>query len=159
AFLTLEGSFGYPIKSHGHRLLGGSLRPSIYRSWEALGRPYGQIMGVDDVEQYSRKYWLWWEAVQPVGRLSAGTLLAIEDFEPRVSSMDSWDGLDRCCGEDGLIQALLMLFWWGSAVNTGDRHSAPSEQWLEWDTAVQDFGDILTLIMQTPGFEKVARKR
>ena len=35
---------------------------------------------------------------------------------------------------------------------------AQADEWLEWDTAVQDFRDVLCLMMGTPGFEKVARK-
>uniref|UniRef100_D8PLA6 Uncharacterized protein n=1 Tax=Schizophyllum commune (strain H4-8 / FGSC 9210) TaxID=578458 RepID=D8PLA6_SCHCM len=159
AFLQLEGSFGFPLISDDRRLIAGSLRPSAYLHWEKLGRSYEQLIGIDDVAQYSRKYWLWWEAVQPARRLPEDKLLPIEQFEDLVGGMEDWDGLDKCCGKDGLIQALMMLFWWGGAVNLGGGHCTSLERWIEWDSAVRDFGDILALMMRTPGFEKVARKR
>ncbi|KAL1742739.1 hypothetical protein HDZ31DRAFT_42573 [Schizophyllum fasciatum] len=158
-YRQLEGHFGFPLIDDGRRLLAGSLRPSIYASWEKLGRPYDMTMNVRDVGQYFRKYWLWWEAVQPASRFVNDQLLPVENFEDLIGSIDDWDGLDRCCGKDGLIQALMMLLWWGDAVNMGNGRHAKPAQWMEWDTAVQEFHDILTLMMRTPGFAKVARKR
>ncbi|KAL1671276.1 hypothetical protein EV122DRAFT_256607 [Schizophyllum commune] len=158
AFLQFEGHFGFPLTSDGRRLIAGSLRPAVYLRWERLGRPYEQLMSIEDVEQYSRQYWLWWEAAQPAQRLPEDKLLSIEKFEDIVGGMEDWGGLDACCGKDGVIQALMMLFWWGGVVNATNACRMNPERWMEWDMAVQDFGDVLILMMNTPGFEKRSRK-
>ncbi|KAL1725061.1 hypothetical protein EV714DRAFT_288141 [Schizophyllum commune] len=157
AFFKLEDYMDYPIRHDGRRILGGSIRPAAYNTWSRRGCPYDLSMDLGDLSVFAQKYWLWWEALQPAGRLNSdNNLTTIEEFEGVVRGMDDWDGLEKCCGKDGIVQVLLFLLWWGDAVNSA---GARPEEWLEWDTAVQDFRDVLSLMMGTPGFEKVARKR
>ncbi|KAL1684535.1 hypothetical protein GGG16DRAFT_119701 [Schizophyllum commune] len=146
----------YPIRHDGRRILGGSIRPAAYNTWSRQGCPYDLSIDLGDLSVFAQRYWLWWEALQPAGRLNSdGNLITIEEFEGVVQGMDDWDGLEKCCGKDGIVQVLLFLLWWGDAVNSA---GARPDEWLEWDTAVQDFRDVLCLMMGTPGFEKVARK-
>ncbi|KAL1740911.1 hypothetical protein HDZ31DRAFT_46521 [Schizophyllum fasciatum] len=158
-FLQLEDHLDYPRRDDGRPIFAGSLRPSPYSIWARQGASYYSTVDIGDIDAFGRKFWLWWEALQPVRRVNPdGGLIAVEDFEGIIGGMEAWDGLDKCCGKDGLIQVLLLLLWWGDAINDGAGIVRP-EQWLEWDMAVQDFRGILSLMMRTPGFEKVARKR
>ncbi|KAL1749335.1 hypothetical protein FB107DRAFT_281009, partial [Schizophyllum commune] len=156
AFFKLEDHMDYPIRHDGRRILGGSIRPAAYNTWSRQGCPYDLSIDLGDLSVFAQRYWLWWEALQPAGRHNSdGNLITIEEFEGVVQGMDDWDGLEKCCGKDGIVQVLLFLLWWGDAVNSA---GARPDEWLEWDTAVQDFRDVLCLMMGTPGFEKVARK-
>ncbi|KAI5831126.1 hypothetical protein K523DRAFT_301143 [Schizophyllum commune Tattone D] len=156
-WLKLEDHLDYPIRDDGRRVIAGSIRPPAYTAWTRQGCPYDLPVDVGDLATFARQYWLWWEALQPSRRLNSdNSLIAIEEFEGMVKGMDDWDGLDKCCGKEGLVQVLLLLLWWGDAVNGAVARPA---EWLEWETAVQDFRDILSLMMRTPGFDRVARKR
>ncbi|KAL1671856.1 hypothetical protein EV122DRAFT_190511, partial [Schizophyllum commune] len=157
AFLRLEDCLDYPIRDDGRRVFAGSLRPRAYGVWSRQGCPYDLPVDLGDLSVFAHQYWPWWGALQPSLRVNLdSSLITIEEFEGILRGMEDWDGLEKCCGKDGLIQVLLLLLWWGDAVNgAGSR----PEQWLEWDTAVQDFRDIICLMMRSPGFDKGVRRR
>ncbi|TRM70508.1 hypothetical protein BD626DRAFT_533735 [Schizophyllum amplum] len=159
-FVAYERALGFPVLNHGRLTLAGSIRPAVYRDWVERKRPYSDIVDIGDCAVFRSKWMVWWEAMQPPVRITpAGDLRAVDDVLGDIKSLADWDGLDKCCGRDGLIQFVLTLLWWGDCVNQGDRRVSQPERWLEWEIALQDFREVLEGIMVAPDFQKISRKR
>ncbi|TRM55217.1 hypothetical protein BD626DRAFT_589157 [Schizophyllum amplum] len=160
AFIAFEKELGYPILNHGRAVLVGSLRPSLYRDWVSRKRPYKGVVGIKDARQFGKTWWTWWQSMQPHIRVNAaGALLPVDDVLDNVTCLADWGDLDKCCGKDGLIQFLITLLWWGDAVNRPGMRVVQPDLWIEWESATQDFREVVEAIMVAPDFKKSARKR
>ncbi|KAL1715563.1 hypothetical protein EV715DRAFT_294021 [Schizophyllum commune] len=159
SFIAFERALGFPDKNGGRPVFVAGLRPPVYTEWLQARRPYDRIMSIGDVALFRQAWWKWWAVMQPSTRTSAsGELLALEALYVNPLHLDQMNGMHLCCGKDGLIQFLVALLWWGDAVNGMAGQSVHvTEQWVDWETAVLDFRDLLVLLVQTPGFDAHAR--
>lgn len=158
-FIAFERALGFPDKHGGRAVFVTGLRPPVYTDWLQARRPYDRTMPIGEPTQFAFAWWKWWSVMQPSARTTAsGELLALEALYVKPIPLEQMNGMHLCCGKDGLIQFLVTLLWWGDAVNVGTAQQVrSSEQWVEWETAVSDFRDVLVLLVQTPGFDAHAR--
>ncbi|KAF8205186.1 hypothetical protein K438DRAFT_1529246, partial [Mycena galopus ATCC 62051] len=76
-----------------------------------------------EIEIFAAQWWTWWTAINPSWR-------HVIDGKPVMEGEGSWASL-KCPGQNGLLNVLACLKWWGAALN------GESAEWLE---AMRDVG-------------------
>ncbi|KAJ7127330.1 hypothetical protein C8R43DRAFT_843636, partial [Mycena crocata] len=121
-YLDFEAASGYSEK--GPRMGGGDVRPEEVKDWIHKGR--STLGKIGDQGGFVDSWWAWWRSVQPAERKwAAGGGLS-------CPAGMKWGKLATMCGPNGILQVMLALLWWGTAV-VGK--GAESE---DWTSAVAD---------------------
>ncbi|KAL1741224.1 hypothetical protein HDZ31DRAFT_45907 [Schizophyllum fasciatum] len=117
SYIKFEEVHGFPTKDAGSKIISSkTIRPSQYSLWTKIGRKYDRAMPVKNVDEYGQQWWRWLAAHLPEScRMRDSYLLDLSRVDPTDST--TWNGLDKACGKDGLLQLVLSLLWWGDAVN------------------------------------------
>ncbi|KAL1673314.1 hypothetical protein EV122DRAFT_294247 [Schizophyllum commune] len=141
SYVKFEEVHGFPTKDAGFKIISNkTIRPSQYSLWTKMGRKYDRLMPVKDVDEYGQQWWRWLAAHLPVScRMSNSYLLDLS----RVDLTDSatWNGLDKACGKDGMLQLVLSLMWWGDAVYAPGGSDATRHD--NWEAACVELDGIL----------------
>ncbi|KAJ7507609.1 hypothetical protein B0H11DRAFT_1664186, partial [Mycena galericulata] len=105
--------FATSVKSHPPRL-----RPKQVGVWVKNARKGTPAL---EVGAFSKQWWVWWRAINPDWREREGDLLKDGD--------GNW-GVMECPGQNGFLNVLICLKWWG------DRLEGDSRE--DWEQAVGD---------------------
>ncbi|KAJ7053399.1 hypothetical protein C8F01DRAFT_991784 [Mycena amicta] len=130
AYFSLEAAYGY---ANGTGRLATEHRPQQVAAWmraKRIARP--AYCGITDTTAFGTKFWAWWMGNQPAWRETTG--------EGRPGSAErkgeSWGGL-VAPGVNGMLTAVVMLYWWGCEDKTRD--AWPTYDWVD---AVLDVGRV-----------------
>jgi hypothetical protein len=108
-----------------HEKLGTLHRPKVVKDWIQRARPATWRPVIDNVADLEKSYSMWWVSLQPAWR-------HFEDGSLRTDLVDGdWTELKRP-GVNGILNALVVLFYWGLLV-VGD--NKVRQRWL---MAVED---------------------
>ncbi|KAJ7705147.1 hypothetical protein B0H16DRAFT_1254351, partial [Mycena metata] len=117
AWRRLEESYGYASSTKSHPTTNRPKEVGVWVKNARKGTP-----AIADVEDFAKRWWVWWKGINPTWRLRDGDLVR--------DSSGSWDVL-RCPGQNGFLNVVICLKWWHEVDEVG----APSE---EWTHAVSD---------------------
>ncbi|KAJ7832279.1 hypothetical protein B0H13DRAFT_1510196, partial [Mycena leptocephala] len=116
--------------------MGSRNRPSQVTAWLSrrkwtMGPTLGSELGTRENEElWVGKWWRWWESIQPEERvLSTDGLSQPENAD--------WSKIAGMYGNNGLMQVMATLFWWGERVE-GRRKPRVESEWNDWAEAVSD---------------------
>ncbi|RDX40784.1 hypothetical protein OH76DRAFT_1365665, partial [Lentinus brumalis] len=120
---TLERSYKWQSSRSG---LGTHGRPPAIRHWLQINRrDYHKRPPIDNEEEFSKSWWVWWTSLQPEWRqLDARGRPVMND-----TVADDWEPLTRP-GLNGLLIVLLSLLWW--------KEIATQATEPDWDQAARD---------------------
>lgn len=111
------------FKEHG--FLPAKGRPECVSEWIRRGRPPGWMPTVT-ASKLETAFKAWWLSLQPKGRVSGKGAMIATDLES-----GGWEVL-RKPGLNGLLSALVGLFYWGGALKRS------AKQHAAWATCVED---------------------
>jgi hypothetical protein len=103
-----------------------SLHPSYVQEWIQISRNVRFVPKHMSAEQYKTSWWKWWSSEQPAWRLRSKSGELCQGGTGDASST-------RRCGQNGLIEFVMTLGWWGMAVDV----SAKGKQ-VDWLKAVAE---------------------
>ena len=108
-----------------HENLGTLHRPKVVKDWIQRARPATWRPPIDNIADLEKNYSMWWASLQPAWR-------HFEDGSLRSDLVDGdWSELRRP-GVNGILNVLVVLFYWGLLV-VGD-----NEVRQRWLLAVED---------------------
>ena len=117
--------FGDQSAYTSHEKLGTLHRPKVVKDWIQRARPATWRPVIDNVADLEKSYSMWWASLQPAWR-------HFEDGSLRTDLVDGdWSELRRP-GVNGILNVLVVLFYWGLLV-VGD-----NEVRQRWLLAVED---------------------
>jgi hypothetical protein len=99
-------------------------RPACIAAWIARARSPTWRPQINDVAQFEKEFWSWWNGLQPEWR------------ESTESNDGDWGDL-RKPGANGIVSVVAALFYWGTTL--GDHR----EDSLGWSRAVEDVDWVL----------------
>ena len=111
------------FKEHG--FLPAKGRPECVSEWIRRGRPPGWMPTIT-ASKLETAFKAWWLSLQPKGRVSRRGAIIATDLES-----GGWEVL-RKPGLNGLLSALVGLFYWGGALKRS------AKQHAAWATCVED---------------------
>ncbi|KAL1743893.1 hypothetical protein HDZ31DRAFT_83072 [Schizophyllum fasciatum] len=155
SYIKFEEVHGFPTKDAGCKIISNkTIRPSQYSLWTKMGRKYDRLMPVKDADEYGQQWWRWLTAHLPEScRMSNSYLLDLSRVDPSNSA--TWNGLDKACGKDGMLQLVLSLMWWGDAVHAPAVPDATRRD--NWEAACVELNGILRCM--TTSTVKTGNKR
>ena len=110
-----------------------NVRPLEIAVWMKNGRHW-QDADIIDVDTFGRRWWAWWNLLQPKSRIGD------EDSPQLPTSEMDWSGL-RKPGKNGFLLIIISLVWWGKGSNQ-------DEQWIK---AVTDVTAVLSCLNSISG--------
>ncbi|KAL1685296.1 hypothetical protein GGG16DRAFT_66587 [Schizophyllum commune] len=114
AWLKLEGKYNYDANK-GMNAKGTTARPALLDRWIRGGRAprvkYSPV--VADARAFEREFWVWWAGLQPSWRKLNADGRPSEDRE--VDADADW-GFLGVHGQNGLLNVVATLCWWGTAL-------------------------------------------
>lgn len=75
-----------------------------------------------DTAHYKALWWKWWDSEQPAWRLRSKLGELSQGGTGDASSA-------YCCGQNGLIEFVMTLGWWGATIDTNRAREQPD--WLK----------------------------
>ncbi|KAJ7437069.1 hypothetical protein B0H11DRAFT_2255634 [Mycena galericulata] len=127
AYLAFEEASGFPFERV--RIPKGPREGLGIDAWISTGRKLNYDPCLPDLEELRTKFWRWWRGLQPEERRVEEGVLS------RKGGID-WAGLRDYSGKNGLLQATMVLGWWGNKVHRKTGGSA--EEVAQWELAVDD---------------------
>ncbi|KAJ7507625.1 hypothetical protein B0H11DRAFT_2218460 [Mycena galericulata] len=127
AYLAFEEASGFPFERV--RIPKGPREGLGIDAWISTGRKLNYDPCLLDLEELRTKFWRWWRGLQPEERRVEEGVLS------RKGGID-WAGLRDYSGKNGLLQATMVLGWWGNKVHRKTGGSA--EEVAQWELAVDD---------------------
>jgi hypothetical protein len=140
----VEGSWSMPKPS----------RPQQVSGWLSRGRKWmlpptlGGLLGRRQAEGMSAELWVgvwwgWWRGLQPAERevLANGEL-----SHPETAG---WSAMARMYGNNGLMQVMAVLVWWGEVAQKRGREDVE-----EWCVAVRDVTWVLKQLLKSGEIRK-----
>jgi hypothetical protein len=115
------------------------VRPPEIAAWMKNRRPWKDVE-IADVEEFGRKWWAWWNSLQPSSRISKNE----DETLPPTVDMD-WSKLQKP-GKNGFLLVMLSLVWWGKASNRVEG----------WSKAVADVSAVLRCLPVQGALDKVS---
>ncbi|KAJ7682146.1 hypothetical protein DFH06DRAFT_977847 [Mycena polygramma] len=138
ALIRIEHRFGF--KENPQTGVTGNDRPAEIQRWIRAGRGRRQKTkydaGVVDVAGYGRRWWTWWDSLQPEWRKRGadGKWEICAEYQKDWT----WDALSFP-GQNGCISVAASLYFWASSRNAlGGGEEWTGEAREQWDRAVQD---------------------
>ncbi|KAL1657803.1 hypothetical protein GGF50DRAFT_132012 [Schizophyllum commune] len=127
AWLNLESKHGYSANK-GTTAKGSGARPDLLDKFIRGGRAprVKKLPIVDDPRAFEKEVWQWWSGLQPSWRKMNADGRPSEDRE--VDESGDW-GILGIHGQNGLLNAVAVLCWWGIALD--GRTSRSWERCLE----------------------------
>ncbi|KAF9023543.1 hypothetical protein BDZ89DRAFT_1041602 [Hymenopellis radicata] len=110
-----------------------------------------------------------WDADMDTSKCEVESFLGLGPASSTPSSSSSrnekleWTGLEKKCGNDGLILVLGTLLWWGEVVFDGVSGNTPTADQVDWQLAVDDVTwaiehIVRTTVVEVPG-ARASKKR
>jgi hypothetical protein len=144
-FYDFEAKWGF---AEGTWQMGSAHRPPQVATWLSrrkwtMGPTIGSDIGTRATpELWVGRWWRWWESLQPVDRV-----LFLDDKMQRPETAD-WSEMATMHGNNGLLQVIATLFWWGERVE-GRRRPRDPEQWNDFMEAVDDVTWVLDQLLES----------
>ncbi|KAI5821561.1 hypothetical protein K523DRAFT_258013 [Schizophyllum commune Tattone D] len=115
AWLRLEEKWGFDANK-GTNVTGTGGRPDLLTRWIRGGRAprVKRLPIVIDVRAFEKEFWAWWAGIQPSWRKLNADGRPSEDRE--VDESGDW-GLLGVHGQNGLLNVIAALCWWGIALD------------------------------------------
>lgn len=142
-FFDFEAAWGFA--EAGAAQVPKTGRPQEVGAWIVRGRKWrlppciGQDLGTREVpNSWVGMWWKWWKCMQPEERAASA-----DEVLSRPDTAD-WSGLAGMYGDNGLLQVMATLEWWGGAVAKG----LPAVQ-DEWLAAVSDVTWVLGELLES----------
>jgi hypothetical protein len=136
--IRVEHRFGFA--ENPHTGVGGEGRPTEIHAWIKSGRGIRQKgwydAGVTNLADYVRRWWSWWDSLQPSWRKRR----ADNKWEISGEYMENcdWDSL-WFPGQNGCIGIVAGLYFWGcsrNALGGDDEWTGANRE--DWEMAVKD---------------------
>ncbi|TRM57691.1 hypothetical protein BD626DRAFT_411547, partial [Schizophyllum amplum] len=110
---SLELKHGFAANK-GATSKGSAPRPELLEKWIRSGRAprVKKLPVVSDAKEFEAEVWLWWTAMQPEWRKIDADGRPSED---RDIGEGDW-GLLSIYGQNGMLNAVAVLCWWGLAL-------------------------------------------
>ncbi|KAJ7747585.1 hypothetical protein B0H14DRAFT_2477644 [Mycena olivaceomarginata] len=123
-------------------------RPQQVTGWLARGRRWtmpptlGQLLGRQAAKGQAEMlwvglWWAWWRSLQPEERA------VLENGELSRRENADWSTMAKMYGDNGLLQVMAGLVWWGEVVQKRDE-----DEKEEWRAAVSDVTWVLGRILR-----------
>ncbi|KAA1479566.1 hypothetical protein DENSPDRAFT_743101, partial [Dentipellis sp. KUC8613] len=118
--------------------LSKSGRPDIVHAWIGRRRPWiwKKLDNYFNMETFSKEFWVWWQNLQPEGRVVSPRGCAKDGFEP------DWEKVS-CRGKNGMISVVVSLAWWGEKASA----SGSEQDITSWKAAVADVAWVLRAVI------------
>ncbi|KAJ7490201.1 hypothetical protein B0H11DRAFT_1719305 [Mycena galericulata] len=136
--IRLENKFGPSEK--GRAGISTTHRPAEVQAWIRAGRGLRSKAvfdaGIEDLEDYAKRWSSWWDSLQPEWR----TRDADGQWTIGVEYGNDWDTL-WVPGQNGLSSVVASLYFWGSssrAMGTNGLSVWNRDELERWERAVQD---------------------
>jgi hypothetical protein len=150
-FFDFEAAWGY---DEGSWKMATKVRPRQVTGWLNRGRKWtlppalGGLLGRREAtgqaeELWVGLFWAWWRTLQPDERQELGNR---ELSRPEKAD---WSGMAQMHGDNGLLQVMAALVWWGDVVQKRGR-----EEREEWLVAVIDVTWVLEQLLGSGEIEK-----
>ncbi|KAF9018830.1 hypothetical protein BDZ89DRAFT_1139724 [Hymenopellis radicata] len=155
SFIVFETKSGLIATGNGLKL-DRSNRPPCIADFFQHRRDWSKPRSIGLLPTFREFWWAWWKANQPPARLRNGELIRDEKVE--------WTGLQKKCGNDGLILVLGTLLWWGEVVFDGVTRDTPTSDQVDWQLAVDDVTwciehIVRTAVVEVPGAKKARSQK
>jgi hypothetical protein len=150
-FFDFEGAWGFV---EGSWSMPKPSRPQQVSGWLSRGRKWtlppalGGLLGRRQAEGMSAELWVgvwwgWWRGLQPAERevLANGEL-----SRPETAG---WSAMARMYGNNGLMQVMAALVWWGEVAQKRGREDVE-----EWCVAVRDVTWVLEQLLKSGEIRK-----
>ncbi|KAL1674432.1 hypothetical protein EV122DRAFT_195054, partial [Schizophyllum commune] len=127
AWLKLEKKWGYDVNK-GTTSKGTADRPDALDHWIRLGRAprTKKIPVIGDIPTFEKQVWAWWTGMQPDWRkIDADGRPSVD----READLEADWGLLGIHGQNGMLNAVALGFWWGVAL--GGRASRSWQRYLD----------------------------
>ncbi|KAJ7490099.1 hypothetical protein B0H11DRAFT_1719727 [Mycena galericulata] len=137
--VRVEERFGFD-EDHPRSGVSKTNRPKEVDEWIKAGRGLrakkGWDAGIRDIDEYGKRWWMWWDVLQPSWRTRGehGGWALSEAYDEHWE----WPALAHP-GQNGCLSIVASLYFWGSAksaVGAGAGWDAENRE--SWDWAVQD---------------------
>ncbi|KAJ7617531.1 hypothetical protein DFH06DRAFT_1012564, partial [Mycena polygramma] len=138
ALIRIEHRFGFDRNPQTG--VGGTDRPAEIQLWikahRGIRRKASYDAGVVDLAAYAKRWWRWWDSLQPAWRKRR----ANGQWEMSAEYRKEWEWNELAFpGQNGCISVVASLYFWGtsrSALGGGGQWTGHARG--EWDRAVQD---------------------
>jgi hypothetical protein len=142
-FFDFEGACGF---TEGSWQMGSRHRPAQVATWLGrrkwtMGPTLGTELGTREGELWVGKWWKWWASLQPGERM-------LSDNDLSKPENADWSEMAAMCGNNGLMQVIATLLWWGQRVE-GRRAPRKENEWNDWMMAVSDVTWVLEQILES----------
>jgi hypothetical protein len=147
-FFDFESAWGF---AEGSWQMGNRNRPSQVAAWLSrrkwtMGPTLGVHLGTRENEElWVGKWWKWWESLQPGERVRSSDGLS------QPENVD-WSKIAAMYGDNGLMQVIATLQWWGERVE-GKRKARIESEWNDWMEAVSDVTWVLEQVLESGEIE------
>ncbi|KAI5824092.1 hypothetical protein K523DRAFT_253862 [Schizophyllum commune Tattone D] len=127
SWLALEAKWEYDV-GKGINSNGTADRPDALDKWIRSGRSQRckKPATIPDVAAYEKQVWKWWSGMQPAWRKTNADGRPSVDREAEPDA--DW-GLLAIHGQNGMLNAVALAFWWGIAL--GGRTSRSWDRFLD----------------------------
>ena len=136
-----------------------ALRPEEWSKWTAKARgrerPYQDPPKIADPAEFGTAFVKWWNAMQPAFRQSPDGMPQAFYSPPATDGKNAWAQLQRA-GPNGLVTVMVLLFWWGTSLETRSRWQDDSSS--SWAEAVKDVAQTLQSLKEASGSRSKKRK-
>ncbi|KAF9463579.1 hypothetical protein BDZ94DRAFT_604588 [Collybia nuda] len=130
--INLESLYGFVSGQRGPR---SNSRPDVLVKWINSGRTLSEkSCVVRDVGAYAKKWWRWWQTLQPKWRVFDKMGVPISVAEP--TTFEAWNCL-LVPGANGFLGVVASLYWWGCSLLTLKEKQRKEEEG-SWMRAVED---------------------
>lgn len=164
-WIDLESSYGF--SASGRNLPSGNQRPEEIAFWISRGRGMRTqagktehrdlIVPVNDLAKLTRRWWVWWNGIQPSWRRTESTRSSRSPL-PRPPISGNWGPL-AVAGKNGMLTPVYLLHtWWRhllavAAKDTGAgevnwRRDLDKRQVNDWELAVNEVHWVLTQLIE-----------
>jgi hypothetical protein len=145
-FFNFEAAWGF-VKGSWH--MSRKDRPQQVTGWLARGRRWtmpptlGGLLGRRAAKGQAEMlwvglWWAWWRSLQPKERA------VLENGELSRPENADWSTMAKMYGDNGLLQVMAGLVWWGEVVQKRDEDEKD-----EWRAAVSDVTWVLERVLES----------
>ncbi|KAI5888640.1 uncharacterized protein SCHCODRAFT_01102414 [Schizophyllum commune H4-8] len=157
SYVEFEEAHGFPAKDAGRKVISDKkTRPPQYAAWLKIARPYDRPMLIKDIDEYTQQWWGWLAAHLPEGLRNQNSYL-LDLSRVDLADATTWNGLDKACGKDGVLQIVLSLLWWGDAVHGHGTYTTTQRD--NWEAACVELSGILNAMAGVTRRSQTGSKR